>query len=459
MSKTFWHRWGQLIAATLAVLAVVSGIAFTTTARNAAQASSGRIVISFWHSMNGPNGQLLDKIVDNFNQSQTKYKVVSQYEGSYGLAESKYINTLHTNVTPTIMQQSDIPTMTAVGDYVPIQQFADADHYDLNQFYPGILSGFKLKGKLQSMPFNASSSVMYYNKDLFKKYGVKPLSKSPSYSEIRAAAKALTEKSKGAVKGATLQIYPWLPEQLAANQNAVAVNKDNGRTAAATSAELNTPAMQRTFAWVQNMIKDGSFQNYGTGSSASANQMAGFLAGKIGIFMQSSAAAGTIAKGAKFKWGETFTAHADGVPANGVAAGGASLWISKDKSKAEQQGAWEFIKYAMEAKQQAAWQIGTGYIAVNKASVKTAALQAAIKKNPDINVPIEQLQAGKVNAATAGPFLVNSQMDQYLGTAMQQIYGGKDIKQSLQEAQDEVNKGIRDTNKNNAAILKSVFAK
>lgn len=63
-----------------------------------------------------------------------------------------------------------------------------------------------------------------------------------------------------------------------------------------------------------------------------------------------------------------------------------------------------------------------------------------------------------MNAATAGPFLVNSQMDQYLGTAMQQIYGGKDIKTSLKEAENEVNKGIRDTNKSNAAILKAVFA-
>lgn len=395
MIEKFWHRWWSLICATMAVIAVIIGLVVATTPQHQAQASNGRITLSFWHSMNGPNGQLLDKLVDGFNKSQTKYKVVPQYEGSYGLAESKYINTLHTNVTPTIMQQSDIATMTAVGDYVPVQQFVDADHYDLNQLYPGILSGFKLKGDLQSMPFNASSSVMYYNKDLFKKYGVKPLSQSPSYSEIRAAAKALTEKSKGAVKGATLQIYPWLPEQLAANQNSVVVNKNNGRSSAATAAELNTPAMQKIFTWVQGMIKDGSFQNFGTGSSASANQMAGFLGGKIGIFMQSSAAAGTIAKAAKFKWGETFTAHADDVPANGVAAGGASLWISKDKSKAEQQGAWEFIKYMMAPKQQAAWQIGTGYIAVNKASVKVPTLAAAIKKNPETNVPIKQLQAAR----------------------------------------------------------------
>lgn len=268
------------------------------------------------------------------------------------------------------------------------------------------------------------------------------------------AAVALSKGSHGKVAGMTLQIYGWLPEELVANQNSTIVNHDNGRTAMATKATLNTPAMQQSMHWLQDVIKQGAFQNYGTGSAAGTNQNAGFLAQKVGMFMQSSAMLGQLQKAAKFHYGVAFTPHPDGTKANGVAIGGASLWIAKSKPQAVQDGAWAFEQFLMQPASQATWQLGTGYFAVNKEAMQQPNLQAAIKHNPALGVPVQQLNAGQVNPATAGAFFNNITSErQYMQTAMQQIYAGADVNKALATAERATNQDITAINAANGKLL------
>lgn len=443
------NKWLIAAASALALLVIGNTAVHQWAPSHTVATPGGRTVVTLWHAMNGPNGKTLEAMVARFNKSQQKYWVEPVYEGGYSLTQSKYINTLHSNVSPAMVQidQGNGAATVGINNYTPVQKFIDKEHYDTSQIYTNVLSAYTLRGQLLSVPFNSSSAVLYYNQDLFKKYKIPNLPQSPTYSEVANAAKLLTQRAGDKLKGVTLQIYDWLPDSLVANQNGTLVNNGNGRDKVATKANVNTQEMRRVFTWVQGMIKDGSFQNYGTGSGASANQMAGFLSQKLGIFMQSSAAMGTIAKSAKFKFGVTFMPHPDNVPANGVAVGGASFWITKDKPADVQQGAWEFAKFAISAKEQAAWQAATGYIAVNKNALKEPVLKQAVAKNPGLLVPIQQLQAAKTNAATAGPFYANlNEAAQYIQVAMQQIYAGRDITAALAEAQRKTDQAIQATN-------------
>ena len=112
--------------------------------------------------------------------------------------------------------------------------------------------------------------------------------------------------------------------------------------------------------------------NYGAGANAQNNETASFRSGRLGMFMQSSASIGQLTTGNQDQLGITYYPHPDGQKSNGVAIGGASLWISNDKPSNVQRGAWEFIKYLMTAKSQAQWQVATGYLALNKDSQKEA---------------------------------------------------------------------------------------
>ncbi len=71
----------------------------------------------------------------------------------------------------------------------------------------------------------------------------------------------------------------------------------------------------------------------------------------------------------KFQVGTGFLPKPSGAKDGGVIVGGASLYILNNRSEAEQQGAWEFIKFLADAKQQAYWHVNTGYFPITKKSV------------------------------------------------------------------------------------------
>ena len=113
------------------------------------------------------------------------------------------------------------------------------------------------------MPFNSSTPVMYYNKDAFKEAGLDPEKAPETFEEIEEASKTIVE-ANAKMKGFALQAYGWLFEQLLANQGALLLNNDNGRTDTPTEIALDNEEGKSIFEWVKRMNDDGTFANYGT---------------------------------------------------------------------------------------------------------------------------------------------------------------------------------------------------
>src|SRR5438477_15378 len=160
--------------------------------------------ITWWHAMSGINGEALNKIVNNFNASQSAIKVTTVFQGTYDDLLSKLNTALASNAAPALVQVYDIGQryMYDSGQVVPMQAFIDRDKFDTSDFEPAVLNYYKYQDKLQSMPFNASSSIFYYNKDAFKEVGLDPDKPPVTFSEITDAAKKLTKKD---ASGATVR--------------------------------------------------------------------------------------------------------------------------------------------------------------------------------------------------------------------------------------------------------------
>ena len=58
------------------------------------------------------------------------------------------------------------------GWIVPMQQMIDADSYDVSEIEPNLAAYYTIDNELYSMPFNSSTPIMYYNKDMFDKAGI-----------------------------------------------------------------------------------------------------------------------------------------------------------------------------------------------------------------------------------------------------------------------------------------------
>ena len=145
--------------------------------------------ITFWHAMGGVNGEALDYLINKFN-TDNKFGITvdAQYQGDYDETINKLKSAQLGNMGADLVQIYDIGTrfMIDSGWIVPMQELIDADGYDVSQIEPNIAAYYTVSNELYSMPFNSSTPIMYYNKDMFDKAGVTEI--PASLPEIAAGA-------------------------------------------------------------------------------------------------------------------------------------------------------------------------------------------------------------------------------------------------------------------------------
>lgn len=401
--------------------------------------------VTFWHSMGGAAQESLNKIVEEFNQSQDKIQVNAHYQGTYDESLTKFNAVAGSDSAPTVIQTFEIGTKAMInsGQILPIQELIDVDGYDMSGLEENITKYYSLDGKFYSMPFNSSTPVMYYNKDAFKAAGLNPDAPPETFEEVEKASIAIVE-SNPKMKGFALQAYGWLWEQLLANQGALLLNNNNGRSETPTAIGWSEEEGKSIFNWVKNMVEDGTFANYGTNYD---NMMAGFLAGDVSMFLQSSSISGDVIDNAPFDVGIAYLPHPANKVRQGVVIGGASLWMTAGKPEAEQKAAWEFMKYLQTAKVQAEWHIETGYFAINPAAYNEQIVKDAWAKKPQLKVTVNQLQDTKASYATQGALMdMLPEGRKIIETALETIYNGGDVDQTYRTAVEQFNGAIKQAN-------------
>ena len=73
----------------------------------------------------------------------------------------------------------------------------ESDVLDLDGFYPQAVDAFRWKGEVTCLPQNISSLVVYYNRDLFERYGVQEPRAGWTWDEFVRTAQALTRDAAG----------------------------------------------------------------------------------------------------------------------------------------------------------------------------------------------------------------------------------------------------------------------
>ena len=176
--------------------------------------------VVFWHAMGGNLGETVVRaFVNTFNASRKDIQVEAQFQGTYDDLINKLRASLQSSAVPALAQVYDIGTRFMIDSrgIAPMQEFIDRDRFDLTAFEPNILAYYRVGNRLYSMPFNTSTAILYYNKDMYKQAGLNPGRPPRTFEEIEAYAKRLVE-SGTTRSGITLSIYGWFFEQLLARQ-------------------------------------------------------------------------------------------------------------------------------------------------------------------------------------------------------------------------------------------------
>lgn len=443
--RSFWKKISALALITLSIFSI------TGCGGNADTVQSGDkkpVKIVFWYAVGGKVGDATKELVDKFNSTHPDIKVEAVFQGDYDSAINKLKQSIASKSTPNVMQVYDIGTRFMIDSKaaVPVQKWIDKENFDTSKYEKNILAYYTVDNKLYSMPFNTSTPILYYNKDMFKEAGLDPNKPPQTFEEVAADAQRLTKRDdtgKVTRPGMVLAIYGWFFEQFLAEQNSMYANNNNGRDSMATAASFNSPQGEKILDWWSGMVKDGSTVNMGR---KTADTMKAFVSGQTAMTIDSTGVLGDIMDGVngKFEVGTGNMPHPEGAEGGGVIIGGASLWMLNGHSDEEEKASWEFIKFMTAPEQQAFWHIKTGYFPVTTDAYDNEDLKKYEAKYPQFKVAVEQLHHTPVNRSTQGGLLgVFTQSRQEIESAIEQVLDGKaSSKDALQKAADTVNEAI-----------------
>jgi sn-glycerol 3-phosphate transport system substrate-binding protein len=261
--------------------------------------------------------------------------------------------------------------------------------FDKSQYLPGIVGYYsKPDGTMLSFPYNSSSPILYYNKDIFQKAGLDVDNPPKTWNEVWEAAKKI--KASGAAScGYTSTWLTWIHlENFAAWNDVSWATQQNGLAGGDVELKINAPIFVNHFQALADLAKDGTFK-YG-GRTSEAKQI--FLAGECGIFTESSGGLGDIVKsGMNYGIGQLpYDTDAKGAPQN-TTPGGASLWVFGSKSDEQYKGVAAFFAYLSKTDVQEYLHQKSGYLPVTLAAYEATKKSGFYDKNPGRETPILQM--------------------------------------------------------------------
>ncbi len=394
--------------------------------------------IQWWHSMTAVNGEWVNDLARQFNESQKEYKIVPTYKGTYDESMTASIAAFRAGNAPHILQVFEVGTATMMaskGAIVPVgkvMQDAGAP-FDPKAYIPAVAGYYTApNGQMLSFPFNSSTTIFYFNKDAFKAAGL-PTDKAPAtWPEVVNAAAKL--KASGHKCPFTTAWQNWTQvESFSAWHNVEFASKANGLQGLDARLKVDSPLHVRHIENLANMTKQGLFVYKGRGNVPEAS----FVSGECAMINTSSGFYGNVAKNAKFAYGLAplpYYPDVPGAPQNTV-IGGASLWVMAGKKPAEYKGVAEFFKFISTPEVQSASHKRTGYLPVTTAAYELTEKSGFYKEHPGTDVAVTQM-IRKVTDKSRGIRLGNYvQIRAIEDEELEQVWSGK---KSAKEALDAI---------------------
>jgi sn-glycerol 3-phosphate transport system substrate-binding protein len=369
---------------------------FADTAAVVALASPAWAVtdIMWWHAMSGELGRQLEKLAADFNASQSEYRIVPHYKGNYTETVTAAIFAFRSRSQPAIVQVNEIATatmMAAKGAIYPVYELMrdEQESFSPAAYLPSVTGYYAdVAGNMLSFPFNASTPILYYNKNLFRSAGLDPETAPKTWPEVGAAAKKL--RASGAVCGFTTSWPSWINvENFSAFHNLPISTKANGFDGLEAVLIFNNPVMVRHIAQLTEWQAAKTFDYSGRATSAEPR----FQKGECGIFIGSSATRADIKANSKFEVGYGMLPYwpdVEGAPQNSI-IGGATLWVLRDRPRAEYKGVAKFFGFLSKPEIQAAWHQNTGYLPITRAAFDLTRAEGFYERNPGTAISIEQI--------------------------------------------------------------------
>jgi sn-glycerol 3-phosphate transport system substrate-binding protein len=385
-------------------------------------------------AVGGALTEVVDGIVADFETANPDIKVNAIYSGNYDDTRVRALSALASGEPAQLAVMFSIDAYDLIEQelVIPFEDVAstDADKEWLSSFYPALMANGKIEGKTWGIPFQRSTIVAYYNKDLFRAAGLDPEAPPTTWDEMIQMGKALTkDDTYGLMIPSTG--YPYWMFQALAIQNGKEVMSGDGLT-----TYFDDPTVVETLEFWKSLSAEHGIMPTGTVEWGTLRQA--FLEGQTAMMWHSTGNLTAVKKGASFDFGVAE------LPANvrkGSPTGGGNFYLFKDTTDEERVAALKLMQFMTAPDQAAAWSIGTGYMGVSPAAYETEALQAYTAEFPPALVARNQLENAVAEFSTFETARVRDGLNNAIQSA---LTGAKEPAEALAEAQAAAMRLLKD---------------
>lgn len=320
--------------------------------------------INFWHGYTAEKTEVLDELIARYEGENSNVKVNAKFVAAGEEMLQKVQTALLSDQEPNMLW--GYPTWTGVlessGKLTEIGALIDDE---LKADIPeGLLNAGKYKEKVYSVPIEAGTLYMIYNKDMFAEAGIE--NPPTTWEELYEAAKKLT---KGEQYGVWLPIAPnertsWTWETFLW-QNGQSILNENG-----TNIGFNNEAGIEALDYYTKMVKEG-YAPLTVGQDP-------FIDKQVAIVYATQGAANAYINKFEMNVG---VAMLPGNKQLATGLGSNHYFMFKSDEKVEKE-TLKFIKWMMTGENHAEWAIRSGYLPVSNSARESAKYKEFGQENP-----------------------------------------------------------------------------
>src|ERR1700687_1722250 len=141
---------------------------------------AANVELSFYYpvAVGGPITKIIDGYAADFEKENPSIKIKAIYAGTYQDTLVKSLTAFKSGEPPDIavLLSTDMFTLIDEDAVMPFDGLLknEADKTWVKGFYPAFMGNSQTGGKTWGIPFQRSTIVLYYNKEMFKDAGLDP---------------------------------------------------------------------------------------------------------------------------------------------------------------------------------------------------------------------------------------------------------------------------------------------
>jgi sn-glycerol 3-phosphate transport system substrate-binding protein len=393
----------------------------------AAQPTPVAITVWFPLPTGGPLKEAMDDLVTRFNSSQSNVKANLELTGDYWQNYQKLQTAIVAGNPPdaAMMELMQIPEFADAGVLASLDDFAKQPDFNFPDIAPALLGNSYWKGRLYAIPWQRSTTMMYYNIDAFKDAGIPEFSPPATWEDVLRLGPKLTTRQGTQITRYAIEgdfNHDWLFEGLVYSYGGKVISDDGRR------ALFNEAPAVRALTMLRDLTKRDRVLNVNPNFSGIIEN---FIAGRTAMIVHSSFALSIITNNARFRWSVAPIPAGPTGPVHN--AGGGNFVIFAKTSAARQQAAWEFLKWMTSPANTAFYSMRSGYLPVRVSAIATPQLKDYYRTYPMAKKSLEiSLRYGRGRLVVQN---VEKGIRQFLNPALEAVLlGTADPQQALDAA-------------------------